>query len=314
MVDLALVILNYNTRDLLRECLKSVFANTGVRVAVCVVDNVSADGSLEMVRAEFPEAVALASPRNGGYPYGNNLGLKHFGFDGSRPAAELPRYAALLNPDTLVPEGALAGLVAFMDAHAEAGACGPRLVLMDGQLDLACRRGFPTPEVAAYRMLGLSRLFPRSRRFGRYNMTFLDEHQLAEVDSVVGACMVVRREALLQAGLMDEDFFMYGEDLDWAKRIKEHGWKIYYNPAVTIHHVKRASSRMSRKAQVEFYRSMVIFYRKHYRASTPFWLHGLVMGGIYLKGGWALIQDLVKRPLTAGTGGRGAPAPGESEA
>lgn len=312
MVDLALVILNYNTRDLLRECLKSVFANTGVETAVCVVDNVSADGSLDMVRAEFPQAVALASPRNGGYPYGNNLGLKYFGFDGSRPAEELPRYAALLNPDTVVPEGALAGLVRFMDEHPEAGACGPRLILMDGSLDLACRRGFPTPEVAAYRMLGLSRLFPRSRRFGRYNMTFLDEHEVAEVDAVVGACMVVRREALVQVGLMDEAYFMYGEDLDWAKRIKERGWKIFYTPAVTIHHVKRASSRLSRKAQIEFYRSMVIFYRKHYQATTPFWLDWLVMGGIFVKGGFALVQDVLRRPLSAGA--QAASGPGGSRA
>ncbi len=303
MVDLALVILNYNTRDLLRECLKSVYANTGLAFDVCVVDNASTDGSLEMVRAEFPQVHAVASPHNGGFSFGNNLGLRHYGFDGSRPAEERPRYAALLNPDTIVPEGALAGLVRFMDEHPDAGVCGPRLVLLDGQLDLACRRAFPTPEVAFYRLSGLSQLFPRSPRFGRYNMTYLDEHETAEVDSVVGACMVVRREAIRQAGLMDETFFMYGEDIDWAKRIKECGWKVYYYPGVIIHHMKRASSRHSRKAQVEFYRSMAIFYRKHYQADTPLLLHWLILTGIFLKGGLALGQDVLRRPPVPGAPG-----------
>jgi GT2 family glycosyltransferase len=147
-------------------------------------------------------------------------------------------------------------------------------------LDLACRRSFPTPEVSFYRLIGLSRLFPHSRRFGRYNLTYLDPDQVAEVDSVVGAFMLVRSEAVAQAGLMDEQFFMYGEDLDWAYRIKSAGWKIYYNPAVTVLHIKRAASRHSKRAQIEFYRAMDIFYRKHYAAQTPWWLHLLIVGAI----------------------------------
>jgi N-acetylglucosaminyl-diphospho-decaprenol L-rhamnosyltransferase len=299
MLDLAVIILNYNTRDLLRESLRSVYANTGLAFAVCVVDNCSSDGSAEMVRAEFPQAAVVASPINGGYPYGNNLGLRYFGYGGQAGRlSSLPRYAMLLNPDTVVPDGALAGLMRFMDTHPDAGVVGPRLVLLDGHLDLACRRGFPTLATSIYHFVGLARAFPHNPRFARYNMTFLDEDCTAEVDSVVGAAMVVRREAIEQSGLMDEAFFMYGEDLDWAKRIKEHGWTVYYHPDVIIHHVKRAASRYSRKAQVEFYRAMLIFYRKHYRASTPFWLDWLVTPGVglvaLLRGGPGLARDVLR--------------------
>jgi N-acetylglucosaminyl-diphospho-decaprenol L-rhamnosyltransferase len=143
-------------------------------------------------------------------------------------------------------------------------------------------------------MVGLSKLFPRSRRFGRYNLTCLDPDEVAEVDSVVGAFMLVRAEALRQVGLLDESFFMYGEDLDWAYRIKETGWKVYYNPQVTVLHYKRASSRHSRRAKYEFYRAMHVFYRKHYAATTPFWLHWLILGAIALQGGLAVLSSRLR--------------------
>jgi N-acetylglucosaminyl-diphospho-decaprenol L-rhamnosyltransferase len=168
---------------------------------------------------------------------------------------------------------------------------GPKLVLPDGQLDMACRRAFPTPAVSFYRMVGLSRLFPHSPRFGRYNMTFLDVDEVAEVDSVVGAFMMVRGTAVQQAGLMDDQFWMYGEDLDWAKRIKDAGWRVVYYPEVTVLHVKRASSRQNPRAQVEFYRAMLIFYYKHYRRETGWLLHLFIVLGIALKGGPAVWPD-----------------------
>jgi hypothetical protein len=290
--DLSVIILNYNTRDLLRACLRSVFASVLAPNAersrgleVIVVDNCSRDGSAEMVEAEFPQAHVIRSPRNGGFAFGNNLGLR----------VARGRYLLLLNPDTETPPDALAALVSFMDAHAEAGVVGPRLVRADGSLDLACRRSFPTPEVSLYRILGLSKLFPKSRRFARYNMTYLDEHALAEVDSVVGACMMVRREAMDQAGLLDEEFFMYGEDLDWAYRIKQHGWKVYYNPAAVILHYKRESAKQRPvKTITEFYRAMLIFHRKHYAAQTFFLLNWLIIAGVYLRGGLALLLNRLR--------------------
>jgi GT2 family glycosyltransferase len=189
----------------------------------------------------------------------------------------------LLNPDTKLPPDALARMLDFMAEHPSAGIAGPKLVLLDGSLDMACRRSFPTPKVAFYRLTGLSHLFPRSQRFGRYNLTYLDPDQVTEVDSVTGAFMLVRTEAIAQAGLMDGQFFMYGEDLDWAYRIKAAGWKVYYNPTVTVLHVKRAASRYSPRAQVEFYRAWDIFYRKHYAAQTSWWLHVLIVSAISLR-------------------------------
>jgi hypothetical protein len=237
-----------------------------------------------MVAAEFPQVKLLVNAENVGYPSANNQGLQAFGFvQPPTPNSRTPGFALLLNPDTELPSDALARMLDFMAEHPDAGVAGPRLVLRDGSLDLACRRSFPTPEVSLYRFTGLSRLFPHSRRFGRYNLTYLDPDVVAEVDSVVGAFMLVRAEAIAQVGLMDGQFFMYGEDLDWAYRIKAAGWKVYYNPAVTVLHVKRAASRNSPKAQVEFYRAMNIFYRKHYAAQTPLWLHAFIISVIALR-------------------------------
>jgi N-acetylglucosaminyl-diphospho-decaprenol L-rhamnosyltransferase len=303
VVDLAVVIVNYNVCDLLRRCLMTVAASTGeLNYQVCVVDNHSPDGSVAMIRAEFPQVKLIANRDNVGYPAANNQGLKALGATDPDPAKR-PRYCLLLNPDTEVPPDAFATLVAYLDQHASIGVIGPRLVMLNGRLDLACRRAFPTPEVALYRMAGLSRLFPNSPRFGRYNMTFLDEHETAEVDSVVGAFMMVRRAAIDQVGLMDERFWMYGEDLDWSKRIKDAGWQVVYHPAVTVLHVKRASSRQSRRAQIEFYRAMLIFYYKHYHRTTPRWLHWLIILGIALKGGRSIMDDVKAGPaILAETG------------
>jgi GT2 family glycosyltransferase len=309
MFDLAVIIVNYNTRDYLRSCLTSIFNSRGdFTFEVCVVDNASSDGSAAMVQAEFPQARLIESLINGGYSYANNLGLEAYGFGPriwgaghrtytSQPASpgnlsSMPRYALLLNPDTVVPPDGLAMMLEFMEEHPEVGAAGPKLVLEDGSLDLACRRSFPTPGVAVYRMVGLSKLFPRHPRFGRYNLTYLNPDQVTRVDSVVGAFMLVRGEAIQQVGLLDEDFFMYGEDLDWAYRITQAGWQVYYYPAVTVLHVKRAASRHSPKAAREFYRAMRIFYFKHYADSTPFWLHWLVLAGINLGAGLVRAQQL----------------------
>jgi GT2 family glycosyltransferase len=267
-----------------------------VHLRVVVVDNASTDGSADMVRAEFPTVTVIASAINGGFSYANNLGLRDLGFgakNSEEQSTSAPRYALLLNPDTVVPPDAFRILIDYMDANPKVGVAGPRLVMLDGRLDLACRRSFPTPEISLWRMIGLSRLFPRNRRFGRYNMTYLPETQETEVDSVVGAFMLVRREAIRAAGLLDEVFWMYGEDLDWAFRIKEAGWKVMYLPRVTVLHVKRAASRLNPRARTEFSRAMLLFYRKHYRARTPLPLHLLILAGLLARGGrpiWRAIR------------------------
>jgi GT2 family glycosyltransferase len=288
--ELAVVILNYNTHDLLRDCLNSLQAQSGLNVSVCVVDNASTDGSVDVVACEFPDVRLIRNTTNAGFSSGNNLGLSEYGF----PDRARARYAMLLNPDTVVPPDALRKMVEFADANLDVGVVGPKLLLMDGTLDKACRRSFPTPEVSFYRFTGLNKLFPRSPRFGRYNMTFLDEDQQADVDSCVGACMLVRAEAIQKAGLLDEQFFMYGEDLDWCLRIKQHGYRVIYYPSVVVHHVKRAASRASRKAQYEFQRAMWLFYRKHYRASTPWPMDALVRLGLAVRGGPELMKEMLR--------------------
>ena len=299
MIDLGIVIVNWNTRDFLDKCLQTVFAAEGnLTYKVVVVDNASSDNSEQMVREKYPQAHVIQTNENTGYPRGNNIGLKFLGYHGKGQVdADAPRYALLLNPDTEVPPTAFYNMVQFMDAHPDVGVAGPRLLLPDGSLDKACRRGFPTPMVSIYHYSGLAKLFPKSERFGRYNMTFADIDQELEVDSVVGAYMQIRKEAIEQTGLLDEAFFMYAEDIDWCYRIKEAGWKVWYHAAVTVYHVKRAASSQSNKAQFEFWRAMLIFYRKHYRATTPFWLHGLVMMGLLFKGGSGLWQE-IRQPTT----------------
>lgn len=293
--DIGIVILNWNTKELLKRTIETVLASIGAfTYQLVVVDNASSDGSADMVAETFPQVMLIRSEINGGYPYGNNLGFRWLGFhDDGTTEPTAPRYALLLNPDTELPPTALYEMIQYMDAHPEIGIAGPKLTLIDGSLDLACRRSFPTPLVSFYRFSGLSRLFPKNAEFSRYNMTHVDPDQVLEVDSVVGAYMQIRKEAIQQTGLLDETFFMYGEDLDWAYRIKQVGWKVFYYPKVEVKHVKRAASSQSKKAQFEFYRAMLIFYRKHYRAETALPIHLIILVGILLKGGLALWKDIL---------------------
>jgi len=295
LLDIAIVVVSYNTKDLLRDCLSSVVkSNLKVAYAVCVVDNSSTDGSAEMVRVEFPQVELITLSSNVGYSKANNIGLRWFGFNQDAPITEdnLPRYALLLNPDTVVPKDAFAEMVAFMDAHPNSGVAGPCVRRPDGSLDKACKRTFPTPTVSLYRMLGLGKLFPNSHAFNSYNLEYLPDSAVAQVDSVVGAYMQLRTEAIEEVGLLDEAFFMYGEDLDWAKRIKDAGWEVWYNGESEITHVKEAASSQSSKARIDFYEAMWIFYNKHYRATTSWILDKLIMLGIIVKGGLDVAKHL----------------------
>jgi N-acetylglucosaminyl-diphospho-decaprenol L-rhamnosyltransferase len=290
-LDLAIVILNYNTVDLLRDCLRSLFASDiSLRYHVCVVDNASTDNSAAMVQTEYPAVHLIENRVNRGFSSGNNDGLRWYGFGGEDTAPA--RYALLLNPDTLVPPTALSAMVRFMDERPEIGVAGPRVRRLDGSLDRACRRSFPTPQVSFYRMVGLSKLFPTSRRFNAYNLGFYAEDAVHPVDSVVGAFLLLRREAIAQVGLLDEAFFMYGEDLDWAKRIKDAGWEVWYNGQVEITHVKEAASRQSAKSRIDFHEASWIFYDKHYRQKTNWWVDKAILLGIVVQGGVDVARHL----------------------
>lgn len=291
MIDLGIVIVNWNTCERLRDCLTSLDASRGVSFITYVVDNSSTDGSPAMVRQEFPKVRLIESAINGGYSYANNLGLREI-----LALDPVPRFVLLLNPDTVVPPDAFAQIIEFFNTHPDAGIVGPKLVMANGKLDNACRRSFPSPELAIYHALGLDDRFPTSKRFARYEMTFLDENQTAQVDSVVGAFMMMRTETLYQVGLLDEAYFMYGEDLDLALRIKRKGWSVYYYPAVQVLHYKREASKKSDRAQYEFWRAAHIFYQKHYARTTSLPMHLLLFCGLALKGGMKLVREML-RPL-----------------
>jgi N-acetylglucosaminyl-diphospho-decaprenol L-rhamnosyltransferase len=310
--SLAIIIVNYNTRELLAGCLDSVFASrTQYQFRVILVDNNSTDGSAEFVRDHYPQVALRRSAVNGGFGFANNIALRELAGlpeppPGRQPPAETPGrgpaglrfsvdYVLFLNPDTVLPPDALEVMVGFLERTPEAGVVGPRMQKPDGSLDLACRRAFPTPLNALFKLTGLSRVFPRHPLIARYNLTHLREDELAEVDSVMGAFMLARGRALEQAGLFDERFFMYGEDLDLAYRIKAQGWRVYYNPAVTVLHIKGASSRKrSTQAIREFYRAMRVFYQKHYAARYGRLVGALVRLGITAREALALAVNATR--------------------
>jgi GT2 family glycosyltransferase len=271
MPDVTAVIVHYETPDLLAQCIAALAASEAVKVQTIVVDNASRGFDADAVRAVVPGATVIENSSNVGFAVASNQGLR----------IATGRYELLLNPDAIVAPDTLSKVVQYMDEHPGVGCSTARLVKADGKLDLACRRSFPTPATSFYRMTLLSRLFPRSRRFGRYNLTYLDEHREAEIDSPCGAFMIVRREVVDQVGLLDETYFMYGEDLDWAFRMKKAGWRIMYLPFATVTHIKRAASRQRRSRTIPaFYDAMRIFYRTHYQSEYPRWVSWLVYRAI----------------------------------
>ncbi len=273
---LSVVFLSYNTRDLTRQALSAVLAAAeGLEVEIFVVDNASADGSADMVAEEFPEVELICNAANVGFAAGNNVALRQV-------AGE---YALLINTDTIVRRDALRTMVEFLDAHPQAGACGCKILDPDGTLQLDSRRGFPTPLAAFCKMSGLSRLFPKHPLIARYHMTYLDPEQTAEVEVLSGSCMMVRKAAMDQVGLLDESYFMYGEDIDWCYRFHQAGWKIYYVPTTAIIHFRGESGRgtplkiLYRKSQ-----AMSIFVDKHMARRYRFFPLWLLQVGIALHG------------------------------
>jgi N-acetylglucosaminyl-diphospho-decaprenol L-rhamnosyltransferase len=289
LLDLSIVIVNFNVRDLLRDCLESLRPDLAhLRAEVWVVDNASKDGSTAMVASEFPWVKLIASSWNRGYGAANNLAIRQ----------ARGRYILTLNPDTKLPPGALLAAIAEMNAHPDIGALGAKLIRADGTLDRACRRTFPSPEVAFCRLSGLAKLFPKHPRFARYNLLNVDEDCPLDVDSVCGAFMLVRREVVERVGMFDEAFRMYGEDLDWAYRIKEAGWRVRYHPQVVVLHYKGQSSKQRPVSSIRaFYHAMRVFYDKHYASqhSAPF--NAMIRTSIRLYETAALLRNRL-RPRT----------------
>mgnify|MGYP001482880892 CR=1 FL=1 len=282
-MDLSVIIVSYNTCRLTLNAIESVFqSRTRYSYEVIVVDNHSTDGSVSMIREKFPAVKVISNERNEGFSKANNRGIR----------ISRGRYVLLLNSDTVIEPDTLEIMIRFMDEHPDVGAAGCKVVLPDGSLDKACRRGFPTPSASFYYAFGISKLFPKHPRFNQYQLSYLDPDQDYPVDCLVGAFMMVRRETIDQVGLLDEQFFMYGEDIDWCYRIKQAGWQIYYYPHTRIVHYKGASSRRKpRRIIYEFHRAMVIFHRKHYQARYSWFVNALVYAGIYVKLAMALVLN-----------------------
>jgi len=285
--DLTVLILSFNVCPYLRLALRTArAARRALDVEILVVDNASTDGSAEMVEGEFPDIRLIRSGKNVGFAAGNNLGLK----------VARGRHVLLMNPDVLVHPDAFEALVAYLDAHPEVGAAGGRIINPDGTSDPGARRGFPSPSAAFYRMVGLSYFFPQSKRFGRYNMRYLREDQETAAEALSGCFMCVRREVLEQVGGLDEQFFLYGEDLDWSYRMASAGWKLAYVPSAEIVHFKGKSTRsLPRHRQLyEFHRAMHIFVKKHIAPRRGWPVKAVIEAGILLSGIgvslWRLVQ------------------------
>ena len=271
-VDLTVVIVSWNVRDLLRRCLKSVFdSGRGshpaldpgethipgqLRIEIIVVDNASSDGSAEMVRAEFPQVRLIANPENRGFTAANNQGL----------AAGLGRCLMLLNPDTEMVGDALATMIGYLDGHPQVGMVGPQLRYGDGRLQ-SSRRRFPTFATALFESTVAGEWWPNNPFARRYRMDGTPDDVIQPVDWLVGACLLARREVYHQVGGLDEGFFMYSEEVDWCRRIRSAGWEIVYLPAaVVIHHEGKSSEQVVAARHIYFQSSKVRYFLKHHGA------------------------------------------------
>lgn len=252
---LSVIIVNYNVKFYLEQCLESVRrASNGLQTEVFVVDNLSSDGSVAYLRERFPEVIFVVNRENVGFARANNQAIR----------MSKGRYVLLLNPDTIITEYTLLDFVTFMEEHPEAGGAGAYMLRTDGTFAPESRRGLPTPFVAFCKMSGLASLFPRSRVFGRYYMRYLDENEVNEIEVISGACMLLRRETLDKVGLLDEDFFMYGEDIDLSYRILKGGYKNYYLPTCMLHYKGESTEKSSFRYTYTFYQAMRLFFRKNY--------------------------------------------------
>ena len=286
---LSIVIVSYNCAPNLTACLQSLAADGQAYSAdVIVVDNASDDGTVERVIERFPWARVIANHANVGFARAMNQGLESTSCD----------VVLALNPDTVVPPGAIAEAIAELERHAEVGMLGVKLVRPDGTFDHACKRGFPTISSSLYYFLGLSRLRPRSPRFARYTAGQLGEDETGTVDAINGAFMLVKREAVDDVGPLDERYWLYAEDIDWCHRFWDEGWKVLYWPGVRVVHRKGGSSGDIRSLALNraFHRSMWLFYAKHVAPEQPRVVSGLVWLGVWTKFGLSALANTMRRP------------------
>ena len=285
MKDLSVIIVNYNVEYFLEQCLLSVEkAAKNIDAEIFVVDNNSVDGSVNLVKEKFPFVKLIENKKNTGFSFANNQAIKESN----------GKYVLLLNPDTLVEEDTFEKIITFMNTHQDAGGLGVMMVDGKGIFLPESKRGLPTPMVAFYKIFGLSALFPKSKIFGRYHVGYLDKNKTHEIEILSGAFMLLRKKVLDEIGLLDETFFMYGEDIDLSYRITKAGYKNYYFPETKIIHYKGESTKKSSVNYVFiFYRAMIIFAEKHFSQKNAKTFSTLINLAIYLRAALAIFYRFI---------------------
>lgn len=274
MVKLSVIIVSYNVKYYLEQCLESVVRSScGINTEVIVVDNNSSDGTVEYLTPRFRDVLFIQNKDNVGFAKANNQAIR----------ISKGEYVLLLNPDTILGEDVLPTCVNFFDQNERAGATGVRMLRSDGSFALESRRGIPTPFTSFCKMTGLCSRFPKSRTFGHYYMQFLDENLPNQIEVISGAFMFIRRRTLDKSGLLDEDFFMYGEDIDLSYRMLMTGQNNYYLPVSILHYKGESTNKTSFRYVTTFYKAMLIFFEKHYGHYNLF-LTLPIKFAIYLKG------------------------------
>ncbi len=282
MISISVIIVSYNVKSFLERAVISIRkALEGFSFEIFVVDNSSGDGSAAMVKERFPEVYLIKNRENVGFARANNQALLRV----------KGKYICLINPDTLVQEDTFRICLNYLEAHSSVGALGCKIINPDGTLQLSCRRNIPTPWSAFTKIVFLSALFPRSKHFGQYNLTYLNPDQTTEVGALSGSFMMVRKQAVEQVGLLDERFFLYGEDLDWCYRMQQKGWKIVYLPETQIIHYKGQSTHeASFDTRRIFYEAMRLFVKKHFRKERSFLPQWFILFGIWIRASLSFIS------------------------
>jgi len=257
---ISIITVTYNSGDRIWACLRTLWPQLRAADEVFLVDNASTDDGLRGIPDAFPTLQIIRNPRNVGYAAANNQALQ----------LARGQYILLLNPDVILEPNALDIALAYLEAHPDVGILGPKILLPNGRLDPPARRTFKTASTYVYKLTGLSWLFPRHPQFGRYYLSYLDDDQITDVDAVVGAFLLIRRETAAQIGPLDERFFMYCEDEDWCWRARRAGWRVVYHPGVLAHHYKGSSARSRPFAMIyHWHRSIFLFHRKNIASRYP---------------------------------------------
>lgn len=265
-MQLSVIIVSYNVRHYLWQCLDSVHrASEGLEMEVWVVDNASDDDSINYVRTSFPDVHYIQNTENVGFARANNQAIRQ----------STGKYVLLLNPDTILAEDTLRGAIRFMERHSRAGALGIHMINNNGSYAKESRRGLPTPRTAFYKVTGLCKLFPSNPTFGHYYMGHLSENANGQTEVISGAFMMLRRKTLDQIGLLDEDYFMYGEDIDLSYRVITSGWQCWYSPLQMLHYKGESTQKSSFRYVHSFYNAMLIFFRKHF--ARRYWLTWIIV-------------------------------------